>query len=171
MATYGDNPAEYPYMPQKRKKQKYSLVTRVVDFTNNLPITSGKWNQDGNKTTAWAAADVLQLVHVRAGQTVMHVQVEVLTRSTDQYDNFTVGYGSDADRWGQYNLYGVDTDTNAGFPGVKSDSSVAHYRQHRPDVPVDPLYFASADTIDVTILRAAIQGKIRLIVHLMEDDR
>ena len=35
----------------------------------------------------------------------------------------------------------------------------------------EPVYFSSSDTIDVTIDRAALQGKIRLIVHLLEDDR
>jgi hypothetical protein len=156
------------------------MVTRVVDFTNNLPITSGNKTYEGGTpsggaTTAWAASDVLQLIHIRAGQTVLHVQVEILTRSADPYDNFQVGYGSDADRWGQYNLYGTTGVSTASFVGIKSDSgtddAVDEFLQHRPDVPMDPLYFSSADTIDITILRAAIQGKIRIIVHLLEDDR
>ena len=165
MATYGDAPAEYPYMPQKRKKQKYTLVTLVVDFTNNLPITSGAWNRSGNATTAWAVADVLQLIHIRAGQTVMGVQLEILTRSKDALDKIQIGYGTDAARWGQFNL--SKTEEVKDFPF--SDGAMQDDNQGPP--MGEPVYFSSSDTIDITIDRAALQGKIRLIVHLLEDDR
>ena len=181
MATYGDAPAEYPYSPQKRKKQKYTMVTRVVDFTNNLPITHGKWGQTGAGTTAWAAADVLQAVHIRAGQTVLAVQIEVLTASVDTGDFITVGYGSEADRWGKLYLHrqkGLSTAETAQtvkqFPGDKIDT----HSKKKLSVYVETggmyggaWYFATSDTIDVTIGKAALQGKVRLIVHLLEDDR
>lgn len=173
--TYGDAPAEYPYMPQRRKKQKYTMITRVVDFTNNLPITSGKWNQNGNATTAWAVSDVLQLIHIRAGQTVLAVQIELLTYSKDKADTIEVGYGSDVDRWGRFNLYGNPNLTVEGMKqatyGETASRNSTNVPTTVPEIPVKPLYFAAADTVDIKILRAAVQGKIRLIVHLLEDDR
>lgn len=176
MATiYGDAPAEYPYMPQKKKKQKYTMTTRVIDFTNNLPITSGAWNRLGNATTAWAVSDILQFIHIRAGQTVLAVQVELLTYSKDTADAIEVGYGSDVDRWGRFNLYGNPNLTAVGMKQVTYGETASRNSTNVPttvpEIPCQPLYFASADTIDIKILRAAVQGKIRVIVHLLEDDR
>ena len=165
MATYGDTAREYPYGIQRPKKQKYSLLTRVIDFTNNLPVTQGDWQalpENGNMkgTTAWAAGDVLQAVRIRPGQTVLGVQVEILTRSLDTGDVITVGYGDETDRWGRYNLSdsAVVKDTNT-------------HKAQLPDLFWEPKYFSSVDTIDIIIAKAALQGKIRLIVHLLEDDR
>jgi len=170
MATYGDYPREYPYIPQKRKKQKYTLVTRVVDFTNNLPITSGGYTDNrsaSTNTTAWAATDVLQFVHIRVGQTVLGVQLEILTASGDNADTVSIGYGTDADRWGTYNL--SKTAEVKDYPladGAAQDDYLGN-----AGLIGEPVYFSSADTIDITINRAVVQGKIRLIVHLLEDDR
>lgn len=168
MATYGDNPREYPYMPQKRKKQKYTLITRVVDFTNNLPITSGGYvdtRSASSNTTAWAATDVLELVHIRAGQTVLGVQLEILTSSADTLDTIQIGYGTDAARWGKFNL--SRTAEVKDFP--LADGTMQDGYQGPP--MGEPVYFSSSDTIDITIDRAVIQGKIRVIVHLLGDDR
>jgi hypothetical protein len=159
MATYGNTPSEYPYNPQKRRKQKYSLFTRVVDFSH-LPVTAGDWRSDGKTTTAWAAGDILQTLQIRPKQTVLGVQVEILTKSQDSGDTIDIGYGSDTGRWGRYNLN--------GSVGVKNTYTNA---SQLPDIFTEPLYFASADTIDIKINKAALQGKIRLIVHLLEDDR
>lgn len=185
MATYGDNPREYPYSPQKRKKQKYTMITRVVDFTTNLPITSGGYVDTASassNTTAWAAADVLQAVHIRAGQTVLAVQIEVMTPSTDSGDWITVGYGSDAARWGKIDLFLAKGQSAANklLAGVKNfepDRLNAHITNKLQQLIEggsmfgSPYYFASSDTIDIYIGKAVIQGKIRLIVHLLEDDR
>jgi hypothetical protein len=135
----------------------------VIDFTNNLPITQGSFDSGvGNMkgTTAWAAGDVLQIMNVRPGQTVMGVQVEILTPSQDALDSIDIGYGSDTARWGRYLL-------NEGA-GQKNDTTA---KMQVPEDFVQPLYFSSRDTIDITVNRAALQGKIRLIVHLLEDDR
>jgi hypothetical protein len=183
MATYGDGPGEYPYKPTKRKKQKYSMVTRVIDFTNNLPIISGTI-QSGKQTEAWAASDVLEAIRIKAGQTVLGVQVEILTRSTDSGDIIDVGYVSSTIdnsswRWGRYNLsYGApgDDPTMINYPsnvneGLINPLTAAYGPPVLPEQFVEPLYFASTDTIDITIRKAAVQGRIRLIVHLLEDDR
>jgi hypothetical protein len=163
MATYGDSAREYPYGVQRRKKQKYSLYTRVIDFTNNLPVTQGSWDADIGSmkgTTAWAAGDVLQTVRIRSGQTVLGVQVEILTRSADSGDSITIGYGNDTDRWGRFKL-----NDSTGVKDTRTDAAqIADYFY-------EPTYFSSADTIDIIINKAALQGKIRLIVHLLEDDR
>jgi len=155
MATYGDSAQEYPYKPARRRKQKYSLVTRVLDFTNNLPVTDA-----AGTTTAWAAGDVLEAIGIKAGQTVLGVQLEILTRSLDAYDVIDIGYGSNATRWGRYNL-------SSAVEVKDTLASTAAF----DDMFLEPLYFASKDTIDVTIRKAALQGKVRLIVHLLEDDR
>lgn len=185
MATYGDNPREYPYSPQKRKKQKYTMITRVIDFTTNLPITSGGYvdaASASSNTTAWAAADVLQAVQIRAGQTVLAVQVEVLTHSADTGDWIQIGYGSDTDRWGTVDLHLAKGQSTANqllakmkqFPIEKEYLHITNKLQQileGPSMYGAPRYFASSDTIDIYIGKAAIQGKIRLIVHLLEDDR
>ena len=165
MATYGDSASEYPYNPQKRRKQKYSLYTRVVDFTNKLPVTSHAPGNEGFATTAWAAADVLEVFKIRTGQTVLGVQLEILTSSADKADIIQIGYGTDPNRWGTYNLSkGANIKDYPYAEGVMRDATAV-------PIFVEPLYFSSADSIDITINRAAIQGKIRLIVHLLEDDR
>jgi hypothetical protein len=162
MATYNK---EYKWNPPRRKKQRYALIERVVDFSK-LPVTSGTPESSGSTlTTAWAADDILQAVQIRAGQTVLGIQVEVITRSADQLDEIQIGYGSDVDRWGRYNLYFGNTTGHADLDSVKS------VNEYRPEVAYDPLYFSAADTIDIKILRAALVGKIRLIVHILEDDR
>jgi len=155
MATYGDTAQEYPYKVEKRRKQKYSLITRVIDLTNNLPVTDA-----AGTTTAWAAGDVLEAIGIRAGQTVLGVQLEILTKSGDSGDVVDIGYGSDAVRWGRFNL--------SDSTGVKDTLSHSVMIE---DIFLQPLYFAAKDTIDITIRKAAIQGKIRLIVHVLEDDR
>jgi hypothetical protein len=141
MATYGDSAREYPYGVQRRRKQKYSLFTRVIDFTNNLPVTQGSWDSDIGKmkgTTAWAVADVLQAVRVRAGQTVLGVQVEILTQSQDSGDSIDVGYGSETSRWGRFNL-----NQAAGVLNARTDKT------QNADYFMEPLYFSSSDTIDI----------------------
>ncbi len=168
MATYGDSAREYPYSPPKRRKQKYSLVTRVIDF-DNKPITSGGWVGHSlpanTSTTAWAATDVLQVIQIRAGQTVLGVQLEILRKSVDKFDLIQIGYGTDADRWGVYNL--SRTAEMKDYPLADGE------QQDGYQIPGlgEPVYFSTSDTIDIVINRAALAGKIRLIVHLLEDDR
>jgi len=172
MATYGDTKLEYPYSPQKKKKQKYNMITRVVDFTK-LPTTSGTFGKSGGATTAFGAADVLQTIYIRAGVTVLGVQIEILKTSNDSGDFITIGYGGEAARWGKVWLWQIargsggmlqqpnDTLTNLASNVIESTSGWFG----------NPYYFTSADTIDITIGKASLTGKIRLIVHTLEDDR
>lgn len=160
MATYN---SAYRYNPQRRKKQRYVLIERVIDFTNNLPYDANKrnLNTDPTATIAWAAGDILEAVGVLAGQTVIDVQVEVMTKSTDSGDFITIGDGNNRERWGLVNLYHTSVPTAAQLADIGLD---------RP-AQWAPFYYSSADTIDIYIGKAALQGKIRLIVHMLEDDR
>lgn len=175
MPTYGDGRTEYPYSPEKRKKQKYTLVTRVIDFAK-LPVTSGVFGVGtGYATTAWALADVLEVIKIRAGQTVLGVQVEVLTISNDSGDFVTVGYGDDTAHWGKAWVYQI----NRGSPRMlvipndadKTGILMTKALEGTNGLYGGPVYFATADTVDITIGKASLTGKIRLIVHLLEDDR
>jgi len=165
MATYNK---EYLYTRFKRKKQKYSLITRVVDLAK-APITSGGsvYPEPGYGTTAWAAGDVLQLIPIRAGQTVLGVQFELIKKGTAGH-SVDVGYGSDTDRWGRYLLRDQYDPDEKVSTGVVNSTTSGH---QMPEPFFDPLYFSTADTIDVVINDVVTKGKFRLIVHLLEDDR
>lgn len=179
MATYGDNPREYPHLSQRYRKQKYSLIQRVVDFAN-LPITGG--NKDhkaggasGRATTAWAAGDVLEFIGVRAGQTVLGITVDVIEPSGDSGDWVEIGFEAtgQAARWGRVSLY----------QEVRADDQMLPFADHLVQAKATavlnksagmfgaPYYFTSKDTIDLTIGKAALVGKIRVVVHILEDDR
>jgi hypothetical protein len=112
------------------------------------------------------------------------VQVEILTRSADTGDVIDVGYVSTTQedsswRWGRYHLAIGDVNTGETVINYPSFSNKGLAKGGSPEVglPVipdafmEPLYFSTADTIDIKIKKAALQGKIRLIVHLLEDDR
>jgi len=163
MATYGK---QYRYNPPRRKKQRYALVERVIDFTNNLPETAGSIdgrvaNKGSAITTAWAADDVLQVMAIRAGQTILDVELEILVASADSGDRILVGYGDSLSQWGEYILTRAGAEDNA-TTGIRNSAG-----RHQSG----PVYFGTPDTLDIVIKKAVIQGKIRLIVHLLEDDR
>lgn len=158
MATYD---GKYSHTSQKRLPKTYVLLERVIDFAQK-PITSGEKGKSGSSTTAWAAGDVLKAIKVKAGSIVLGVQVEIQTPSSDSGDYIKVGYGSDTDRWGRYNLNQAAGPIN--YPATS----------HKDNVGVgfgEPHIFVTADTVDVVIDKAAIQGKVRLIVHVLEPDR
>lgn len=159
MATYN---VEYRYNPARRKKQRYALMERVVDFSK-APTTPGT----STLTTAWAANDVLEAVQIRAGQTVLGVQVEIMELSGTANAKLKIGYGDDDDYWGFYDFSqkGVQTTgvKNEGVGGVDADSLIRNFGT--------PVYFSSKDTVDITINKAITNGRVRLIVHLLEDDR
>jgi hypothetical protein len=157
MATYR---SEYKWNPPRRKKQRYALIERVVDFSK-LPVTAGTPESLGSTvTTAWADGDVLQAIAIRAGQTVLGVRVELITPSVDSGDRITIGYGTKPSYWGTYNLYKFHNQANR--TGWRDESKF-----HQ----ADPLYFSSADTIDITVKKAALVGKVRILIHILEDDR
>ena len=160
MTTYN---REYQYNAPKRRKQKYSMVQRVIDFSK-APVISGQFWESDHTTRAWAVNDVLQAIRIRAGETVLGVQVQIIKMSGTANTSFEVGYGSDTDRWGRY-AFGTESNTGfANYP-MSTDNNAG------PDQFSEPLYFSSADTIDIKISKAITAGRIRLIVHLLEDDR
>lgn len=165
MATYNK---EYRYNPPRRKKQRYALVERVVDFSK-APVTAGVPDQpnSSNITTAWAAGDILQAIAIRAGQTVLGVEFELLTRSTTSNANIRVGYGSDNDYWGKYDISKEPANNKLERASSNRFGQAADQNLNFGQ----PLYFSSADTIDIVINKAITAGRIRLIVHLVEDDR
>jgi hypothetical protein len=153
MATYGK---EFKWNPPRRKKQRYALIERVVDFSNT---PDAGINREG-LTTAWAANDILEVMAIRAGQTVLGVQLEVIRFSNDSGDRIQIGYGSEPAKWGEYSLY--KKATNDAPTGIRQEEG-----QHQSGW----VYFSSADTLDIKIRKAAIEGKIRIIAHILEDDR
>jgi hypothetical protein len=97
------------------------------------------------------------------------VNVEIMTLSGTANAWVKVGYGTDDDYWGVYNI-GTAQSGNVGTPstGWKTDDSdddgaVLNFGR--------PLYFSAADTIDLVINQAITAGRIRVVVHLLEDDR
>jgi hypothetical protein len=85
-----------------------------------------------------AANDVLQAIPVRAGDTVLNAWVEVYTACTGGA-SVDVGVGEDVDCWlngGPLDGQVIDTNTTAVTGG--------------------PHYFHAADTIDATVLEAAV---------------
>jgi len=159
MATYGDAGGEYPYKQQKEEKKVWAVITKIVDFAQ-LPITSGNIDSSGYATTAFASGDVLQMIGIKANETVMGVQVEILTKSVDAGDSIDVGYGGDTDRWGRYDL-----SSDVGLKEVNSDGAQI------PDMFFEPVTFSSADTIDLIINKAALAGKIKLTVYILKPNR
>jgi hypothetical protein len=161
MATYGK---EFKWNPPRRKKQRYALIERVVDFSKN-PITAGtdegRLQGNGSEiTTAWAANDILEVMAIRAGQTVLGVQLEVIRNSSDSGDKIQIGYGTVPAKWGEYSLYKkASQETTTGY--VNEDAF------HQSGW----VYFSNPDTIDIKIRKAAIEGKVRVVVHILEDDR
>jgi hypothetical protein len=161
MATYNQG---YKWNPPRRKKQRYALIERIVDFSKT-PVTAG--TDDGRLqgkgsevTTAWAVNDILQAIQIRAGQTVLGVQVEIIKNSPDSGDRIQIGYGSAPAKWGDYSLYKkASQETSTGY--VNEDAF------HQSGW----VYFSNADTIDIKIRKAALVGKIRIVVHILEDDR
>ena len=166
MATYNRH---YRWNPPRRKKQRYALVERVVDFSK-APVTAGMVDagqpNSSEVTTAWASGDVLEAIQIRAGQTVLGVEFELIKLSEDSNATARIGYGDDNDYWGIIHL---STDKQYAA-GRASASAVDRDRDTQRNFG-RPLYFSSADTIDITLNSAITQGKIRLIVHLVEDDR
>lgn len=150
MTTYN---AEYYYNPPRRKKQRYALIERVIDF-EKLPVV----DRHGN-TVAWKKNDVLQAMTIRAGQTVLGVRLEILRGSPDIGDRISLGYGTVSNYWGDYIISKNKIEGNLGYK-VEAQGHAS-----------PPLYFSSTDTLDIIIGKAALQGKIRIIAHVLEDDR
>lgn len=154
MATYRK---EYGYTKVRRRKQKYSILERVVDFSK-LPITNGM-----TITTAWAADDVLELIGIRAGQTVLHVECEILKRDVLATAFVQIGDGDNVSRWGTLEIGGTKSTTKKA--NMVDALGVDFYGA--------PKYYGTKDTIDLTLGKGATltTARIKLIVHVLEDDR
>ncbi len=163
MTTYNK---EYYRNPARRKKQRYALMERVIDFSHK-PMTDAIASKEG----AWAANDVLETVPIRSGQTVLGVQVEILKTSTVSNARIKIGYGTDDDFWGVYDLDRTKTLAASVSTGYKSDGPAGG--KHIEDIRNfgNPVYFSSSDTVDITMTKALTNGRVRLVVHLLEDDR
>jgi len=160
MATYGK---QFKWNPPRRKKQRYALVERVVDFSK-VPVTSGLPESLGSEiTTAWASGDVLQAIQIRAGQTVLGVQVEVITAGTNG-TSVDIGDGDYSTRYGKVKFRRVKVGSKLKTGWETADLGVENNFRV-------PKYYGSADTIDLVLAGTITAGKIRIIVHLLEDDR
>lgn len=163
MATYSK---EYYRNPARRKKQRYALMERVIDF-NHKPMMDVFANKEG----AWKANDVLEVIRIRKGQTVLGVQVEVLKTSTVSHARIKVGYGDKDDFWGMYDLDKTKKLAASITTGYKSNVPAGTVHTANMHSFGRPLYFSSADTVDITMTKALTNGRVRIVVHLLEDDR
>lgn len=153
MATYNRH---IKGKPVRRKKQKYSLLERVIDFSQK-PIIAGQ-----TIDLAWASGDVLEIIGIRAGQTVLHVEAEVLKKDAQTTPaTIQIGDGDNASRWGSVDVSNGKRLTKkaeaADQTGIDFYSAIKHY--------------SSADTIDLTIYDVLTTARVKVIVHLLEDDR
>jgi len=164
MATYNGG---YFHTQVRRRKQKYSLLERVIDFSKK-PV----YGTTGNLEKTWADSDVLEVFGVRAGQWVLGVSCEIIEQGTNK-TGLKVGDGTFPARYGiiEFNQRGsgngtgwvndhADTlnSTQPGMVGAESNFGV-------------PVHYATADTIDLTLDGTITKGKIRLVLHILEDDR
>jgi len=153
MATYN---RQYRKNPVQKKKQAYSLLERVIDFSQ-APITGGEII-----TTAWAAGDVLEAIVIQPGQTVLHVECVVLNSSSlATVKPISIGDGDNPSRWGIIDL---------GTP-VSITRKAELGDQAGVELYSAPKHYTESDTIDVKLGAAFTNGVIKLIVHLLEEDR
>lgn len=131
----------------KRKKTSFAVYEATVDFGAPPKIHSAYTYQIN---------DVIQAVPIKAGQTVLGVQVVVDTACATAGAKIKVGYGDDMGRFGAFAI------TSAG--------SIDHAtKEGGLDQNFAPLYFATADTIDVTVYSKAISsGKVKLNVFVLD---
>lgn len=164
MATYNGG---YTYSKVRRRKKQYSLLERVIDFSKK-PIDG----TTGDLFKTWATGDVLEVFGIREGQSVLGVECEIIEQGTNKTwleigdGYFSARYGTvEFKKRGEGNGTGWANDhadtLNASQPGMLG-------AERNFGVPVK---YATADTIDVTLHGTITSGKIRLVVHVLEDDR
>jgi hypothetical protein len=107
-------------------------------ITHNLLVKKMLINVDNQTTSQIAANTVVEAIPVRSGDTVLMAWVEVYTACTGAA-SFDLGVGDNVDCWvNGAPLDSVDIDTAVTAPES------------------GPHYFASADTIDLKVLEAAV---------------
>lgn len=150
MATY--NMGEWPHSPQKKIKQKFSVVTRTIDF--RVPPTEGSTYT----ITAWAANDIIEFIGIRAGQTVLGLTVDV--KETLAGGRFEIGDGTWRGRWGSYNM-------DIAGPIDPHSGKVEGNEQY-----LFPHTYTTNDTIDIRIQSGTpTSGRAKICVYLVEDAR
>jgi len=143
--------------PQRKARKVFKAISRVLDF-NIDPITDA-----AGTTVTWAVGDIVQLIGVRAGDTVLGIDIEILKRCFPAAARIQVGYGSDADRWGTWKVDG----TTLGQLDPESDNKQGGVTNN-----FAPLVFSSSDTIDVTLFdQIMTAGRIKLTVYVLENTR
>ena len=155
MATY--DMGQYSINPQRKTRKVFKAISRVVDF-NVDPTTDA-----AGTTTTWAVGDVLEVIGIRAGTTVLGVDLEIMKRCLPDTARVKIGYGSDTDRWGTWKIDG----RTLGQLDPESDKKQGGVEQN-----FAPLTFSSADTIDMIMFNKIMtEGRIKLTVYVLEDAR
>lgn len=155
MATY--NMGQWKQNPQRKARKVFKAISRVLDF-NIDPITDA-----AGTTVTWAVGDIIQLIGLRAGTTVLGVDLEILKRCTPDTARVKIGYGSDTDRWGTWKIDG----TTLGQIDPESDNKQAGIENS-----FSPLNFTTTDTIDVLLFNKIMTaGRLKLTVYVLEDAR
>lgn len=168
MATYKSG--QFPYCVAKRRKQRFVQLEKVFDLSNK-PYVSGTSN-----TKSWAAKDVLQAFDIRAGQTVLGAQVEILepsSKTTTQ--KILIGITKFPGLYGGFDLgAGAYSGTTIQGYEAKQISWINNMdiEQKAANLPFwKPYRFNSKGTINLTMGAAFTSGRFRVVLHIMEEDR
>lgn len=155
MATY--NMGQWKQNPQRKARKVFKAISRVIDF-NIDPVTDA-----AGTTTTWAVGDIIELIGLRAGTTILGVDVEILKRCLPAGARVKIGYGSDTDRWGTWKIDG----TTLGQLDPESDNKQGGVVNN-----FAPLTLSSTDTIDILLFNKIMTaGRVKLTVYVLEDAR
>ena len=111
-------------------------------------------NQISFATLSAAINDVFQGLQIRADTWVFHSWIRVTTACAAGV-NGDLGYGTDADKWGQF----LPLTTVGVISGQHQESSGAGIIERGVN---EPIHFSSDDTIDVVMNKAATSGVIEV---------
>lgn len=155
MATY--DMGQYRVNPQRKARKVFKAISRVIDF-NIDPVTDG-----AGGTTTWAVGDVVELIGLRAGTTVLGIDVELMKRCLPAGARVQIGYGDDTDRWGTWEIDG----TTLGQLDPESDKKQGGVYNN-----FAPLTLTNADTIDMVLFNKIMTaGRVKLTAYVLEDAR
>jgi hypothetical protein len=146
MATY--TAAYFSDIKQHKYDKKVSVVEKVVNLGGDYPARKFPNGNDYETGIPYAVDDVIEVIGLRAGTTVLDVEVDLLTVA-GIYDgaDVEIGDGSDTDRFGVFDVQ------NSGSTGIIRPA-IGTDREGRLGGRFQPHYYASADTIDVKIKHA-----------------
>jgi hypothetical protein len=157
MATYTN--AYFPGDVQKRYNKRITMLERDFSFTDYPARTFAKGgdgiasgDKDYETGVPYATNDVIELIGLRAGTTVIGVEVELVRFSSVVETQIEVGIGSDTDLFGLYDLYNNKATARKLYPVDDRDS----YKNTDDLIlgrPFKPVYFPTADTIDIKLVR------------------